>query len=90
MTAVMEGALEVTGQGFVAAASAPVADCGADVCDTAAGGPFRLVAAPVQFGEEAPAPARAPECNEHGDAILAALGLDWDAIVDLEVCEVVA
>ncbi len=35
-------------------------------------------------------PGRAPELNEHGDAILAELGLDWDAIVDLKVRGVVA
>ena len=59
-------------------------------CETAAGVPFQLVAAPVQFDEE-PAPThRAPEFNEHGDAILAELGLDWDAIVDLKVRGVVA
>ena len=29
-------------------------------------------------------PSRAPEFNEHGDAILEELGLDWDAIVDLK------
>ena len=47
--------------------------------------PFQLVAAPVQFNEE-PAPAgRAPEFNEHGDAILTDLGLDWDTILDLKV-----
>jgi crotonobetainyl-CoA:carnitine CoA-transferase CaiB-like acyl-CoA transferase len=59
-------------------------------CETAAGVPFKLVAAPVQFDEE-PAPAgRAPELNEHGDAILTELGFDWDAIVDLKVRGVVA
>ena len=59
-------------------------------CRTAAGVPFQLVAAPVQFDEE-PAPAgRAPEFNEHGDEILAELGLDWDTIVDLKVRGVVA
>ena len=35
-------------------------------------------------------PSRAPEFNEHGDEILAELGLDWDAIVDLKVRGVVA
>jgi crotonobetainyl-CoA:carnitine CoA-transferase CaiB-like acyl-CoA transferase len=59
-------------------------------CETANGTPFRLVAAPVQFDEEAAAPGRAPEFNEHGDAILADLGIDWDTIVDLKVRGVVA
>jgi crotonobetainyl-CoA:carnitine CoA-transferase CaiB-like acyl-CoA transferase len=59
-------------------------------CQTAAGVPFRLAAAPVQFDEEPPVPSRAPEFNEHGDAILADLGLDWDAIVDLKVRGIVA
>ncbi len=54
-------------------------------CETAEGVPFKLVAAPVQFDEEPAAAGRAPEFNEHGDAILADLGLDWDTIVDLKV-----
>lgn len=60
-------------------------------CKTASGVPFRLVAAPVQYDEE-PAPVRrAPEFNEHGDAILTdLLGLDWDTIVDLKLRGVVA
>ena len=33
---------------------------------------------------------RAPEFNEHGDAILEGLGFDWDTIVDLKVRGVVA
>jgi len=58
-------------------------------CETAGGTPFQLVAAPVQFGGE-PSPARrAPEFNEHGDAILEELGIDWDTIVDLKVRSVV-
>ena len=44
----------------------------------------------MQFDEEPPVPKRAPEFNEHGDAILADLGLDWDTIVDLKVRGVVA
>ena len=59
-------------------------------CKTAEGVPFKLAAAPVQFDEQAAAPERAPEFNEHGDAILEALGLDWDTIVDLKVRGVVA
>jgi len=58
-------------------------------CETAGGTPFKLVAAPVQFGGE-PAPVRrAPEFNEHGDAILEEIGIDWDTIVDLKVRSVV-
>jgi crotonobetainyl-CoA:carnitine CoA-transferase CaiB-like acyl-CoA transferase len=58
-------------------------------CKTAEGVPFKLVAAPIQFGGEPARPERAPEFNEHGDAILTELGLDWDAIVDLKVRGVV-
>jgi crotonobetainyl-CoA:carnitine CoA-transferase CaiB-like acyl-CoA transferase len=58
-------------------------------CATASGTPFQMVAAPVQFGG-APAPTgRAPEFNEHGDAILEEVGIDWDTIVDLKVRSVV-
>ena len=59
-------------------------------CRTAAGVPFRLAAAPIQFDDEPPVPRRAPEFNEHGDSILTDLGLDWDTIVDLKVRGVVA
>jgi crotonobetainyl-CoA:carnitine CoA-transferase CaiB-like acyl-CoA transferase len=59
-------------------------------CQTAAGVPFKLVAAPVQYDEAPASPGRAPEFNEHGDTILADLGLDWDTIVDLKVRGVVA
>jgi crotonobetainyl-CoA:carnitine CoA-transferase CaiB-like acyl-CoA transferase len=59
-------------------------------CETAAGFPFQLVAAPVQYDEQPAMPGRAPEFNEHGDAILADLGYDWDTIVDLKVRGIVA
>jgi crotonobetainyl-CoA:carnitine CoA-transferase CaiB-like acyl-CoA transferase len=59
-------------------------------CETAAGTPFRLVAAPVQFDEEPAVPSRAPEFNEHGDSILADIGLDPEAIIDLKIRGVVA
>ena len=59
-------------------------------CHTANGTPFQLVAAPVQFDEEPAAPQRAPEFNEHGDSILADIGLDMDAIIDLKIRGVVA
>jgi len=59
-------------------------------CTSASGTTYRLVTAPVQY-DETPAPVRrAPEFNEHGDQILADLGFDWDAIVDLKVKGVVA
>jgi crotonobetainyl-CoA:carnitine CoA-transferase CaiB-like acyl-CoA transferase len=59
-------------------------------CVTAAGVPFQLAAAPVQFGGEPAKAGRAPEFNEHGDEILAEVGLDEDAILDLKVKGVVA
>jgi crotonobetainyl-CoA:carnitine CoA-transferase CaiB-like acyl-CoA transferase len=58
--------------------------------ETAEGVPFRLATAPVQYGGEPATTRRAPEFNEHGDAILEGLGLDWDTIVDLKVRGVVA
>jgi crotonobetainyl-CoA:carnitine CoA-transferase CaiB-like acyl-CoA transferase len=57
---------------------------------TADGTPFHLATAPVQFDEEPAQPRRAPEFNEHGDDILAGLGLDWDTVVDLKVRGIVA
>ena len=58
-------------------------------CHTADGTPFRMVTAPVQFGGAPSAPLRAPEFNEHGDAILASIGYDDDQIIDLKVRGVV-
>jgi crotonobetainyl-CoA:carnitine CoA-transferase CaiB-like acyl-CoA transferase len=59
-------------------------------CETAEGLPFQLAGAPIQFGEAPPSTRRAPEFNEHGDAILESIGLDQDAIIDLKVRGVVA
>ena len=59
-------------------------------CATAAGTKFQLVTAPFLYDGEAAPPKRAPEFNEHGDAILESLGLDMDAIIDLKVRGVVA
>ncbi|HEY8057875.1 MAG TPA: CoA transferase [Acidimicrobiales bacterium] len=59
-------------------------------CETADGVAFQLATAPVQYDGQPAAALRAPEFNEHGDAILEGLGLDWDTIVDLKVRGVVA
>src|SRR6478735_2222619 len=59
-------------------------------CATASGTPFQLVATPVQYDEQPATPGRAPEFNEHGDELLAELGIDWDTVVDLKVRGVVA
>jgi crotonobetainyl-CoA:carnitine CoA-transferase CaiB-like acyl-CoA transferase len=59
-------------------------------CETADGVRFKLAAAPVEYDGEPPKPKRAPEFNEHGDAILGGLGLDMDTILDLKVRGVVA
>jgi crotonobetainyl-CoA:carnitine CoA-transferase CaiB-like acyl-CoA transferase len=54
--------------------------------ETASGTPFTLVATPVQFDGESAATERAPEYNEHGDAILTdLLGYDWEKVIDLKV-----
>jgi crotonobetainyl-CoA:carnitine CoA-transferase CaiB-like acyl-CoA transferase len=59
-------------------------------CETAAGVPFQLVGAPVQYDEAPPQARRAPEFNEHGDDILQEVGYDWDEIVGLKANGVVA
>jgi crotonobetainyl-CoA:carnitine CoA-transferase CaiB-like acyl-CoA transferase len=59
-------------------------------CTTAAGKEFQLVAAPIQFDGKPATPRRAPEFNEHGDEILAELGLETEAILDLKIKGVIA
>ncbi|MBL7489426.1 CoA transferase [Frankia sp. AgB1.9] len=54
-------------------------------CHTADGTPFPLVAVPVQYDSQPATPRRAPHFNEHGDDILAELGIDWDTALDLKV-----
>lgn len=47
---------------------------------------FSLVATPVQFDGHPAATKRAPEFNEHGDAILSdVLSLDWDTIIEMKL-----
>jgi crotonobetainyl-CoA:carnitine CoA-transferase CaiB-like acyl-CoA transferase len=41
---------------------------------------YRIVAAPVQFNETPPLPARAPEHGQHTEEILLELGVEWDDI----------
>ncbi|MBW0019166.1 MAG: CoA transferase [Mycobacterium sp.] len=41
---------------------------------------YRIVAAPVQFDETPPAPARAPEHGQHTEEILLELNVEWDEI----------
>jgi crotonobetainyl-CoA:carnitine CoA-transferase CaiB-like acyl-CoA transferase len=44
------------------------------------GNKYQIVAAPVQFDETPPAPARAPEHGQHTEEILLELDLSWDDI----------
>lgn len=108
MSDIMEGVriLEVAEHTFVPAASAILADWGAEVINvedpqtlangyigetaTADGTPYRLVTTPVQFGGSAAAPKRGSEFNEHCDEILTGLGYDEDKIIELKVAGVVA
>ena len=83
-----DGAGHARGGGRPADAS-PTATC--SDCETADGVAVRARRPRRSSSTSEPArPQRAPEFNEHGDAILADLGLDWDAIVDLKVRGVVA
>lgn len=53
--------------------------------EDAAGTPFKLVAAPVQFNEEQGEVRRAPEHGEHTDEVLLEIGLSMDEIIGLKV-----
>ena len=53
--------------------------------EAASGTVFRMVASPLQFDEEPPDLTRAPDHGEHTDEVLAELGLDTDAILDLKI-----
>jgi len=53
-------------------------------CETASGLPFVLVAPPVQYDEQPAAPRRGPDYNEHCDELLASIGFDADAVIDLK------
>ncbi|PXX01621.1 CaiB/BaiF CoA transferase family protein [Mycolicibacterium moriokaense] len=59
--------------------------------ESSSGDKHPLVATPVQF-DQTPSPTRrAPDFNEHGDAILTDdLGMDWDDVIELKVKGVVA
>jgi hypothetical protein len=48
-----------------------------------------MVVALAWFGGEPASVKRAPEHNEHGDAVLEDLGMDWDTIVGHKVRSVV-
>ncbi|WP_038171101.1 CaiB/BaiF CoA transferase family protein [Tomitella biformata] len=53
--------------------------------EDAAGTPFKLVSAPVQFNEEPSELRRAPEHGEHTDQVLEEIGLTMDEIIQLKV-----
>ena len=58
--------------------------------ETSGGTKYQIVSVPIQYDEQPAGSSRAPEFNEHGDAILESLGIDWDTIIDLKLRNVVA
>jgi crotonobetainyl-CoA:carnitine CoA-transferase CaiB-like acyl-CoA transferase len=59
-------------------------------CATAAGTPFQMVVAPMQYDSRPAPPKRAPDFNEHGDELLTEIGLDAEAVLELRIKGVVA
>jgi crotonobetainyl-CoA:carnitine CoA-transferase CaiB-like acyl-CoA transferase len=59
-------------------------------CRAANGQPYKLIAAPIQYDGKAAKPGRGPEFNEHGEEILAEIGIDTETMIDLKVRGVVA
>ncbi len=53
--------------------------------EDAGGNPFKLVSAPVQFGERQGEVRRAPLHGEHTDEVLQEIGLSMDEIIELKV-----
>jgi crotonobetainyl-CoA:carnitine CoA-transferase CaiB-like acyl-CoA transferase len=59
-------------------------------CRTANGQAYKLIAAPIQYDGKAATPGRGPEFNEHCEEILAGIGIDDEAMIDLKVRGIVA
>ena len=49
------------------------------------GRPYKLVTAPIQFGETPSVPTRAPEHGEHTDAVLGELGYTTEQLIELKL-----
>ena len=79
-------------QDTLEAANDPQVEANGYVLETvnAAGIPFRLATAPVQFGGTPATPNRAPEFNEHRDEVLFSVGYSSDSVMELAVEGVVA
>jgi crotonobetainyl-CoA:carnitine CoA-transferase CaiB-like acyl-CoA transferase len=45
---------------------------------------FRLISSPIQFGERANQPSRAPEAGQHTEEVLEEIGLDWNELSRLK------
>lgn len=58
-------------------------------CINAGGVPYKVVAAPIQFDGQPTKPSRAPQFNEHCEAILHEAGYSDEQIIELKVCNAV-